>query len=89
MPYRLLGKMASLWKAFSGKRDICCALIVLYSVDSMVGRSIASIPDLGEHIYLGRIRIYRLRTSLPYYVYILHINSSYIFSNPYTGAIAR
>ena len=47
MPYRLLEKMALFWEAFSGKRFICCALIVLYSIDSTVGWSIASISNLG------------------------------------------
>ena len=41
MQYRLLGKMASFWEAFSGKRFVCCALTVLYSIYNMVGRSIA------------------------------------------------
>ena len=48
MPYRLLGKMASSWDVFSGKRFVCCTLIVLYSIYSMVGRSIASKSDLGS-----------------------------------------
>ena len=39
--------MALFWEAFSGKRFVCRALIVLYSIDSMVGRSIASISNLG------------------------------------------
>ena len=34
----------------SGKMFVCCALIVLYSIDSTVGRSIASISDLGSDI---------------------------------------
>ena len=58
MPYRLLGKMASFWEAFSGKRFVCCALIVLYSIDSTVGRSTASISDLGGITTSGLI--YRL-----------------------------
>ena len=48
MPYRLLGKMASLSEAFSGKRFVCCALTVLYSIYSTVSQSIASISDLGS-----------------------------------------
>ena len=32
MPYRPLGKMASFWEAFSSKRFVCCAFIVLYSI---------------------------------------------------------
>ena len=47
MPYRLLGNMVSFWEAFSGKRFACCALIILYSIYNTVGRSIASISDLG------------------------------------------
>ena len=49
--------MALFWEAFSGKRFVCCALIVLYST---VGRSIASISDIGEHIYLGASRLGRI-----------------------------
>ena len=48
MPYRLLRKMTSFWEGFSGKRFVCCALTVLYSIDSTVGRSIASISDLSD-----------------------------------------
>ena len=59
MQYRLLGKIALFWEAFSGKRFVCCALIVLYSIDSTVGQSIASISDLGG-----------IFTSLPCYIYI-------------------
>ena len=40
--------MPSFWEVFSGKRFVCCALIVLYSIYSMVGRSIVSISDLGR-----------------------------------------
>ena len=48
---RLLGKMVSFWEAFSGKRDVFCALTVLYSIYniySMVGRYIASITASGS-----------------------------------------
>ena len=45
MPYRLLEKMTSFWEAFSGKRFICCTLIILYSIYSTVGQSIADISD--------------------------------------------
>ena len=45
--YMILGKMVSLWEAFSGKLFICCALTILYSIYNTVGRSIASISDLG------------------------------------------
>ena len=47
MPYRPLGNMVSFWEAFSGKRFVCCTLIVLHSIDSTVGPYIACIPDLG------------------------------------------
>ena len=80
MPYRLLGKMASFWEAFSGKRFVCCALSVLYSIDSTVDRSIASISDLGS-IFTSVLRalvICRLGSDisaidLPTVLYILHI----------------
>ena len=55
MPQLLLGKMASFWEALSGKTFVCCALIVLYSIDSTIGRSIASISDLGGIFTLGLI----------------------------------
>ena len=32
---------------------VCCALTIQYNICSMIGRSIASISDLGKHIYLG------------------------------------
>ena len=43
---------------------------------STVGRSTASVSDLGEHIYFGASylgRIYRLWTSLPYYINYVYI----------------
>ena len=57
MPYGILGKKALFWEAFSGKRFICCALIVLCSA---VGQSIASLyiffpPQ--RHIYLSASRL--------------------------------
>ena len=70
MLYRLLGKMVSFWEAFSGKRFICRVLIVLYSIYSTVGRSIASISDLGGIFTSGMI--YRLYIDLPTVLYILH-----------------
>ena len=39
--------MVSFWEAFSGKSFVCCALIVLYSIYSTVGLSIASVSNLG------------------------------------------
>ena len=38
--------MASFWEAFSSKSFVCCTLIVLFSIDNMIGQSIASISDL-------------------------------------------
>ena len=58
--------MASFWEAFSGKRVVCCALIVLYSIYSTVGQSIASISDL------GCLRSDILAIDLPTVLYILH-----------------
>ena len=50
-------KMALFWEAFSGKRFICCALTVLYSiVYNTVGRSIGSLNDHDGIFTLGRIR---------------------------------
>ena len=39
--------MAAFREAFLGKRFICCALTIVYSIYNTVGRSIASIYDLG------------------------------------------
>ena len=39
--------MASFREAFLGKRFVCCALTIVYSIYNMVGQSIASIYDLG------------------------------------------
>ena len=64
--------MASFREAFLGKRFVCCALTIVYSVYDTVGRSIASIYDLGAlrlGKYVASDRIYRLWTSLPYYIY--------------------
>ena len=55
MPYQLLGKMASLKEALYGKRFICCALIILYSIYSTVGWSIASISNLCD-IFTSELR---------------------------------
>ena len=40
--------MASFREAFLGKRFVCCALTIVYSIYNTVGRSIASIYDLGS-----------------------------------------
>ena len=39
--------MASFCEAFLGKRFVCCALTIVYSIYNMVGRSMPSIYDLG------------------------------------------
>ena len=67
--------MASFREAFLGKRFVCCALTIVYSIYNTIGRSIASIYDLGGIFTLGRI--YWLWTSLPYYVYN-------IYADPYS-----
>ena len=72
-------KMASFREAFLGKRFVCCALTIVYSIYNTVGRSIASIYDLGGIFTSGRI--YRLWTSLPYYIYITYIYITYININ--------
>ena len=45
---RLLRKVASFQEVVSDKRFVCCAITMLYSIDSMVGQSIASICNLGD-----------------------------------------
>ena len=74
--------MASFCEAFLGKRFVCCALTIVYSIYNTVGRSIASIYDLSGIFTSGRIydlggiftsgRIYRLWSSLPYFIYNIH-----------------
>ena len=54
--------MVSFHEAFIGKRFVCCALTIVYSIYNTVGRSIASIYDLGG-----------IFTSLPYYIYNIYI----------------
>ena len=45
--YTFWAKMASFREAYLGKRFVCCALTIEYSIYIMVGRSMASIYDLG------------------------------------------
>ena len=79
MPYGILGKMALFWEAFSAKRFICCALIVLCSA---VGQSIASIHIRSRrHIYLSASRLSKYDASglieaidLPTILYITYYN---------------
>ena len=52
------------------KRFVCCTLTIRYNIYGMVGRSIASISDLG--IFTSG-RIYRQLTSLPYDIYYTYI----------------
>ena len=47
----------SFWEAILGRRFVCCALIALYSIHSMVGRSIASISDLSGIFTSGLIYV--------------------------------
>ena len=54
------------WPSHS-ERFACCTLTIQYIICGTIGWSIASISDLGEHIYLGRI--YRLL----YYIYYIYI----------------
>ena len=70
--YTFWAKMASFRKAFLGKRFVCCALTMVYSIYNTVGRSIASIYDPGGIFTSGRI--YRLWTSLPYNIYNILYN---------------
>ena len=83
--YTFWAKMASFREAFLGKRFVCCALTIVYSIYNTVGRSIADIYDPRRHIYRGALRlgkyvasgrIYRLWTSLPYYIYNIHHQKS-------------
>ena len=62
--------MASFREAFLGKRFVCCALTIVYSIYNTVGQSIASIYYLGSIFTSGSI--YRLWTSLPYYIYTIY-----------------
>ena len=80
---RLEQKIASMRKLFRplhSERFACYALTIQYITFSTVGRSIASISDLGEHIYLGAYRAsvnmppqsYISAMDLPTVLYILH-----------------
>ena len=40
--------MASFWEVFSGKKYICCALTVQYSIYNTVGRSVSDICRRGD-----------------------------------------
>ena len=55
------------------ERCACCSLTIQYNICSTVGRSIASMSDLGEHIFLGRISAMELPTVL----YILHTTTTH------------
>ena len=48
--------MASFREAFLGKRFVCCALTIVYSIYNTVGRSIADMYDPRRHIYRGAKR---------------------------------
>ena len=63
--------MASFCEAFLGKRFVCCALTIVYSIYNTVGRSIASIYDLGGVFTSGRIAISAMDL-LPYYIYNIY-----------------
>ena len=66
MWYRCLEKMVSFQKRFEAKRFTCCALTIVYNIYNViytVGRSIASISDLGGILAID----------LPNVLYILHI----------------
>ena len=49
--------MASFRAAFLGKRFVCCALTIVYSIYNTVSRSIASLPYYMLYIYNIYIRI--------------------------------
>ena len=64
--------MASIWKLFQpshSERFTCCALTVQYIICSTVGQSIASISDLGEHIYLSASHLGKYDASVVYIGY--------------------
>ena len=83
-------RYGSFWPSHS-ERFACCALTMQYIICSTVGRSITSISNLGEHIYLGTLCLgkydvsvmYQLWTSLPYYTYyiLLWVCNSHFFQS--------
>ena len=46
-PIYFLGKNGVMSRSILGKRFVCCALTIVYSIYNTVGRSIASIYDFG------------------------------------------
>ena len=60
--------MTVFWPSHS-ERFACCALIIQYIIFSTVGRSIASISDLGEYIYIGASRLGKYDASVIYISY--------------------
>ena len=62
--------MASFREAFLGKRFICCALTIVYSIYNTVGQSMTSIYDLGGIFTSGRIYISVM--DLPTVLYITY-----------------
>ena len=51
------GQKGTVWEAFSGKRLVCCPLLILYSTYNTVGLSVASIHNLGNIFTSGHMRI--------------------------------
>ena len=86
---RLERKMASfkeIFRALHSERFACCALITQYIIYSTIGRSIASISDLGGHIYLGASRLGKYIASAVYIGYGPPDHTTYI---TYSTVIAQ
>ena len=84
VPYkwdRFAQKMMSIWKCFRpshSERFACCTLTIQYIICSTVGQSIASISDLGKHIYLGASCLDKYDASVTYIGYRPPYRTMYI-----------
>ena len=67
--YTFWAKMASFREAFLGKRFVCCALTIVYSIYNTVGRSIASIYDLGGRFTLALRALVNMSSRVVYIGY--------------------
>ena len=76
--------MASFREALLGKRFICCALTIVYSIIyNTVGRSIADIYDPRRHIYQGAKRRGKYAAEVVY-IYIEGMDQPTVIYIPYT-----
>ena len=68
---RVWAKMALFWEAYLGKTFICCALIIVYTIYTMVHWCMASIYDHGS-IFTSALRALVNMNIKPQVVYLSH-----------------